>query len=122
MSGWGTRLRQIISLYVVLEDGSGRKVAEGVSIQDAFVIGEAFENRGLQVIIDPPEFGLIQNMISWGTTDTPPVAVPWRDYLEERSKHETTRETFNALYDFTPANSFVNGYEKWRMKHVEEGE
>jgi len=112
----GTRIRQIVSIYVVLEDGSGRCVAEHVEIPDAVVVAEAFEDLGYRVVIDPPKFGLTQNTISWAATDDPPRAVPWRDYLEERAKHERTRDTWHELYDYTPPNSFVNGYEIWKVR------
>ncbi len=111
----GTSIRQIVTIYVVLEDGSGRELAAHVQIRDAFIIAEAFEYRGLKVIIDPPTFGLMMNTISWGPTDNPPRAVPWRDYLEERAKHETTRETWNELYEYTPAGDWWSGYEHWEV-------
>jgi hypothetical protein len=115
-----TNLRQIVSIYVVSLDGSGRKVAENVEIRDAFIIAEAFEYRGLEVIIDPPQFGLMQNTISWSATENPPTAVPWRDYLEVRARHERSRETFDELYEYTPpANYTGSEYEKWEMRDDE---
>jgi len=104
-------------IFVVNADGSGHLAAVGHTLEDAVYISSALEDAypGSTVVIDPPTFGLMQNILKWsprGFTDAAR-AVPWRDFLVERAKHDSLRETFAALYQHVET---PNGYDRWEMR------
>lgn len=96
-----TRFRDLVFIYVKASDGSGRQVASHVELMDAEVICQAFEERGFEVLIDIPAFGLGQNVVGWSAAGSgfgKTTAAPWREYLKVRAAVGSRREAFNLLY------------------------
>ena len=121
-----TGLRQLVSIYITIDDGeSGASVAEHVPLTAAETIAEAFEAKGYKVLIDPPDFGLIQNTISWtnrngiqGDWSKPVKAAPWREYLAVRKAVGSTRDAFDQLYEHSMQHSSYDTWDRWEVKHA----
>lgn len=97
-------LRKLVHIFAMNDDGSGRIVAPLVELEWAELICSSVEAFGYRVLVDPPIFGMGQNIIGWspesywvkeGLKDT----VPWREYLEVRGRVERTADAFNELYE-----------------------
>ena len=118
-----TSLIPLTHIFVVHPDGSGHLAAVGHTLADAEYICEALEvayaDTDGTVVIDPPAFGLIQNVIRWGaggSSGRDVRAVPWREFIRERAQHETLRATFDALYIRSQAADAYETLDRWEMR------
>lgn len=114
-------LRKLVHIFAVDDAGAGRIVAPLVEINWAGVIAEAVEREGFTVIMDPPMFGTVQNVISWsgdrGIWNGPIEAAPWREYLEVRRRTAGLLETFDEVYERVESeDKYGDPYPKWRMR------
>lgn len=116
----GTGYRQLVHLYALREDGSGLKVGDNIELEFAEAICEAVEKLGLTPIVDPPAFGLIQNLVAWGPGgsglgDVRKTA-PWREYLAVRKTVTRTRDAFDQLYEKNADPDGDSFFDRWRPR------